>query len=190
MVKSRPPRVNPAPPGGRLDRQRWLDAGLQAVAAHGPAGLRVMAIAQQLGVTKGSFYWHFRDLAGYQAALLAEWETTRTRRLIARVEAAGGDATARLRALLRAVRDTEERLALAVRAWATTNSAVATAVRRVDRRRLAYLARLLHQLGWSKADASTLAHWGYGAWLGRLALGSPRLTSRQLELLLARFAPG
>lgn len=173
----------------RLDRQRWLDAGLEAIAAHGTVGLRIMVIAEQLGVTKGSFYWHFRDLAGYEAALLEEWEASRTQRLIERVESAGGDARARLRLLLMAVLGAEEKLALAVRSWASTDAVVATAVARVDRKRLAYLGGLLRELGWSKADASTLAQWGYAAWLGHLSMRAPRLTARQVTLVLSRFVP-
>jgi len=83
----------------------------------------------------------------------------------------------------------EEKLALAVRSWASTAAVVATAVARVDRKRLGYLGGLLRELGWSKADASTLAQWGYAAWLGHLSMRAPRLTARQVTLVLSRFVP-
>lgn len=58
----------------QLGREDWLLAGLQALAREGEAGLRVEAVARGLGVTKGSFYWHFRDRAGWRQALLDWWE--------------------------------------------------------------------------------------------------------------------
>jgi len=45
--------------GTRLGKADWLDAGLAALAAEGPAALRAEALARQLNTTKGSFYWHF-----------------------------------------------------------------------------------------------------------------------------------
>jgi len=171
----------------RLNRQQWLDAGLEQIAAEGAGGLRIMPIAQRLGVTKGSFYWHFRDLAGYQAALLQEWEASRTQQIIEHVETTGGDAAARLRTLMTLTLRSDARLAQAVRAWATTDTAVADAVARVDKKRLSYLAALLRELGWSKVDASTLAHWAYCALLGHFSMRAPRLTAQQIDLLLDRF---
>ena len=84
----------------KLGRQSWLDAGLARLATHGPHGLRIMTIAQQLGVTKGSFYWHFDDQAEYLAALLQEWEQSRTQLIIEHVEERGGTPVTKLRNLL------------------------------------------------------------------------------------------
>ena len=75
-------------------RHSWLNAGLEQLAAHGPDGLRIMAIAEKLGVTKGSFYWHFRDRPALLAALLEEWEKLATLAIIDEVEAGGGGASA------------------------------------------------------------------------------------------------
>ena len=173
----------------RLNRQRWLDAGLEQVAAQGPGGVRIMQIAQQLGVTKGSFYWHFRDLAGFQEALLQEWESSRTQQLIARVEGTAADPIAKLRTLMAATIGSDMRLAQAVRVWATTDPVAAAAVARVDHERLTYLAGLLREVGWAKADATTLSHWAYCGLLGHLSMRAPRLTTRQLELVLSQFLP-
>ncbi|MFN3661424.1 TetR family transcriptional regulator [Yoonia sp.] len=43
----------------------WLMAGFRALASHGPSALRAAALARDLGTTKGSFYWHFKDLPDY-----------------------------------------------------------------------------------------------------------------------------
>lgn len=57
----------------RLTRDDWLDAAFRAVVEGGFDNVRVLAIADNLGVTRGSFYWHFADHADLIAALLARW---------------------------------------------------------------------------------------------------------------------
>jgi len=58
----------------QLGREDWVLAGLHALARDGEDGLRVEPMARDLGVTKGSFYWHFRDRAGWRQAVLSWWE--------------------------------------------------------------------------------------------------------------------
>lgn len=57
----------------RLTRDDWLDAAFQAVVDGGFDAVRVLTLAQRLGVTRGSFYWHFADHAELVQALLARW---------------------------------------------------------------------------------------------------------------------
>lgn len=58
----------------RLGRDDWLDAAFDAVVDGGFDQLRVVALAQTLGVTRGSFYWHFADHADLVKVLLARWQ--------------------------------------------------------------------------------------------------------------------
>lgn len=58
----------------QLGREDWILAGLHALAKDGDGGLRVEPVARGLGVTKGSFYWHFPDRAGWRQAVLSWWE--------------------------------------------------------------------------------------------------------------------
>jgi AcrR family transcriptional regulator len=58
----------------RLAKEDWLKAARLALLHHGPDGVRVEPLAKQLGVTKGSFYWHFKDRSDLLEALLKEWE--------------------------------------------------------------------------------------------------------------------
>ena len=173
----------------RLNHQHWLDAGLAQLAESGPDSLRIMPIAQRLGVTKGSFYWHFRDLSDYRAALLAEWERAHTQQVIDHVEAAGGDAPAKLRRLMGITVSSDGRLAQAVRHWAHGDPLVARALKRVDRKRLAYVSGLLSALGWPPADAQTLARWAYCGLLGHFSLQGEALSERQVDLILGTFLP-
>lgn len=57
----------------RLTRDDWLDAAFSAVVEGGFDKVRVLLLADTLGVTRGSFYWHFVDRAALVSALLARW---------------------------------------------------------------------------------------------------------------------
>jgi len=59
----------------RLSPEKWIDAGFAALIAHGPASLAAEPLARALGTTKGSFYWHFKDVPAYHAALVRDWHT-------------------------------------------------------------------------------------------------------------------
>jgi AcrR family transcriptional regulator len=126
-------------------RERWLDAGLAALAEEGAAGLRIDRLTRRLGVTKGSFFHHFPSAAAYQTALLAHLEATG----VAQVEAREGELeTADPRSVLgrmtAAVGDTtyglwRADLEVALRAWSFSDPEVRATQDRIDRRRLAML---------------------------------------------------
>jgi hypothetical protein len=62
----------------RTPRSRWIEEGLRALAAGGPDAVRVEALAQALGVTKGGFYGHFADRGALLAEMLDSWEQKAT----------------------------------------------------------------------------------------------------------------
>jgi AcrR family transcriptional regulator len=125
----------------------WVSAGLRCLAERGIEAVRVEPLAKTLGVTKGSFYWHFADRAALLAAILKQWESTGTATIIEQVEAQGGSADARLLDLFYRTRDADGRLEMAIRAWASVDAKAAKALVRVDQRRLNYLEALLHESG-------------------------------------------
>ena len=127
----------------RTPRSRWIEEGLRALAAGGPDAVRVEALAQALGVTKGGFYGHFADRNALLEEMLDTWERKAIEEVFERVERKGGDVRARLR-LAGALTFSAELLPvdLAVRDWARRDPAVADRLRRVDNRRMDYL-RLL-----------------------------------------------
>ncbi|HRF09567.1 MAG TPA: TetR/AcrR family transcriptional regulator, partial [Xanthobacteraceae bacterium] len=63
----------------RLDKRAWIAAAFAELAAHGWDGVRVEPIAATLGVTKGSFYWHFADRDALVGAMFIRWAEGRVR---------------------------------------------------------------------------------------------------------------
>jgi AcrR family transcriptional regulator len=127
----------------RTPRSKWIEEGLQALAAGGPDAVRVEVLAKALGVTKGGFYGHFTDREALLGEMLDAWERMSTNEVIERLEHDGGDVRARIRRAGALTFSAELLLAdLAIRAWARHDPAVATRLRRVDNKRMAYLRQL------------------------------------------------
>ena len=138
----------------RTPRASWVDAGLRALSLGGPDAVRVEVLAKQLGVTKGGFYWHFRDRQALLDAMLDTWEQSLVDAVIETAERGGGDGRARLRRLFAAAEGHEGimELELSVRDWARRDPAVAQRLTRVDDRRMAYLRPLFAEFADGPAD--------------------------------------
>jgi AcrR family transcriptional regulator len=187
MAKS---RSGPAP---ALEPQAWVAAGLRALREGGVEAVRVEALARALGVTKGSFYWHFADRRALLDAMVARWERSTTTNVITAVEAPGGTAADRLRRLIAMAFHGGEidRLESALRRWGSTDDAVRPILARVDAARLAYVTGLLVEHGLAPATARLRARLLYLALIGEFTwtshggAPSPRRTLEALgELLL------
>jgi AcrR family transcriptional regulator len=130
----------------RTPRSSWIEEGLRALGVGGPDAVRIEALAEALGVTKGGFYWHFDDRRALLDEMLDTWERVVIDEAIERVEEGGGDATSKLERLLALASSKQARalgsIDLAIRDWARRDQAVARRLRRVDNRRMEYLRSL------------------------------------------------
>ena len=128
----------------RTPRTSWIDEGLRALGVGGPDAVRVEALAQALGVSKGGFYWHFGGRRELLDEMLDAWERLGVDRVIERVEASGGDARTKVRRLfgVTSFRGDAIKVELAIRDWARRDRTVAKRLKRVDNRRMAYLRSL------------------------------------------------
>ena len=84
--KSDAPATTVAKEGPRLKREDWLQAAFNAVVDGGVDKLKILTLAETLGVTRGSFYWHFADHAELLQATLQGWKDQEIQRLL-RIEA-------------------------------------------------------------------------------------------------------
>lgn len=172
----------------------WIRAGLTRLRHHGIEAVRVEPLARELGVTKGSFYWHFRDRPALLDAMLARWVENATDAVIREADEAGDAAEDRLRRLTRiATADFDGEFELALREWGRRDPAVERALTRVAERRLGYLRSLLRDAGHPPAEAEARAFLLYSALLGHHLLPEAhgrisrrRVLRESLELLLGR----
>jgi AcrR family transcriptional regulator len=162
----------------RLSRQDWADAALEAIAEGGLAAVAVAPLAERLGATKGSFYWHFPSREALIEAALAAWEQTTTSAVIAEIDAASQDPRQQLRLLFKRVTElaARDRIELALLATAD-HPTVRPVLDRVTRRRIEFAAELFHRLGFPRADANRRALLAYSTYLGyaQLVHATPQL---------------
>ncbi|MHC4493101.1 MAG: TetR/AcrR family transcriptional regulator [Planctomycetota bacterium] len=148
-----------AKPRKTLSRENWLGAALEALEESGIGGVKVLPLARRLGVSRGSFYWHFEDRRDLLLSLLAHWEHWSTDTVIAALSESGAsDPRDRLWRLMEMV--LEQGLSNhdpAIRAWALYDADAARAVRRVDRKRLRTVTGLFREAGFSPEQAEARA---------------------------------
>ena len=166
----------------QLSAKDWVDEGLKALASCGFTALKAEPLAKALRVSRGSFYWHFADIAAFHAAILARWHEVAAEQIIANVEAASKDEDP-LALLLRRVFGERLTLERAVRTWASVDPAARAAVQAIDRRRLNYVEGLLAQSGLSAELARARAQILYWAFLG-FALSDQQLPKARQQAVL------
>jgi AcrR family transcriptional regulator len=155
-----PRRPRSAAPAARaqLTPEAWVDAATQVLVDQGIDHVRVDVLAGQLNVTRGSFYWHFRDREDLLRRVLQAWRDRSTVQLTQRLQHAGTEPLAQLldvislpfrgRAAARAAR-----IELAIRAWARRDAMAREAVDEADAARIAYHAQIFTALGFEPAEA-------------------------------------
>ncbi|WP_394835199.1 TetR/AcrR family transcriptional regulator [Pendulispora rubella] len=182
----RAPSRRPGRPENRaLSPRDWADAALWAIGKSGLAAVTIDEVARTLGVTKGSFYWHFEDRLALVRAALERWEEICTQAIIERLEALERPRD-RLQQLLMTVFSENETYApieMAVLA-AAEHPAVAPVVARVASRRLEYLVDTYRRTGLTPADARSAALLAYSAYLGLVQMA--RIAPDQLPTASAR----
>lgn len=154
--------------GKRLSAADWERAALRAIARGGVASLGVEPLAAELGVTKGSFYWHFKSREALLAAALLRWERDATEDVIALL-APLTNPRERLRTLIETASARSSSLHIALSA-AADHPAVGPVLERVSARRIGYLAASFRELGLAPAAAHDRAVLTYAAYVGSLHL--------------------
>lgn len=135
---------------GRFTRAEWLAAALNVLSQEGQARLNVERLAAELGVTKGSFYHHFRNRSDFVEQLLAFWEDEYTDRLRRVLETSLEPPCVRLLQIMTAVeREELTQFDTAFRSWAAQDDAVARVVRRVDTTRFETIKAIFAEIGFT-----------------------------------------
>ncbi|OMC38433.1 TetR family transcriptional regulator [Mycobacterium sp. GA-1841] len=179
---------------GNLTADDWIQAGYALLASDGMRALKVERLCEQIGATRGSFYWHFTDMKGYRAALVASWNAflEQDRRSLAELEhlAPRERLSRMMQALMGPQHWTLER---AMREWARSDDIAAANVRAADHRVLVAVTKAYADYGFSPDDAALRAQATFATGIGVLHLmdSAEALTSsdryeRFLDLMLDR----
>jgi AcrR family transcriptional regulator len=166
----------------QLSSRDWLDRGLKVLAERGFTALKAEPLAKAMGVSRGSFYWHFADVDAFHAAILKHWRDIAAEQIIANLEAASDHADP-LPLLLRQAFGGKLALENAVRTWAALDPVARTAVQAIDRRRLDYLEQLFKRAGFATEIACARAQILYWAFLGFAVSDKPLPRAKQHAVL-------
>lgn len=147
----------------RLSKRDWIRHALVTLAKEGPDKLKVATMSSRLNVSRGSFYWHFRDAADFRDQILRKWQDRTTEQVVRDLEADQTHSD-RLKTLLHRAFGGGLQLDRAIRSWATQDMAVAAVVASVDARRINYVASLIAARGIDESRAlqrATVLYWAY-----------------------------
>jgi AcrR family transcriptional regulator len=170
-------------------KAQWLSAGLEALRKGGVGSVRVERLAGDVGITKGSFYHHFRDRGALLDAVIEYWSREMTDAEFERIQTLRGGLAARLVALAEDVLEKGMgRYDPAIRAWARGDRKVAAAVAQVDRRRIKALAGFFEEGGFTSAEARTRARTFYTFLLGEPQVRAPAREAGELEKMVKILA--
>ena len=179
----------------RLSRQDWLDAARSALISEGKESVKVERLAKKLGVTRGGFYWHFRDREDLLNALLKNWERETN---LAFEQALLGDNANGLSQFCVLVRSwvSEDiynpRYDSAVRDWARVSKRATRAVKRVDRKRIRIIKNIFGAMGYPEDQAFIRARITYFHQIGyyTLGIGETKMQRRELAPLYIEALTG
>jgi AcrR family transcriptional regulator len=163
----------------RLSVDDWIQAGFAILAEEGIKALKIDRLCRRLEVTKGSFYWHFTDIAGYRAALVQAWGELRDDDRRHFGELAGLPPRERLSEMMSSLVSARHwTLERGMREWARTDDAAAASVCAADHRVLAAVRQGFLDYGFGAEEADLRANATFAAGIGFLHLAGPQPSAR------------
>lgn len=154
----------------RMGRAQWVQAARNAISKDGMDALSVEALAKRLRVTKGSFYWHFKNRDALLGAVLSEWEETATNAIVSELSLIA-DPRERLLRLYRVTSAARRDRALYVALGSVRSDAiVASSLSRVAKRRITFLSKAFREIGLPLRKAQYRALLAYTSYVGFLHL--------------------
>ncbi len=149
----------------KTSRETWLDDGLKVLRQDGIEHVRIDTLCKRLGMTKGSFYHHFKNHQSYLEDLLAYWEEKYTSQFIDYAEK-GTTPLEKIKRLNDVALSAYDDPEIHIRAWALTDDVARETVARVDQRRIDYLVKLYTELGMSDEQALVVSRTIYATLIG------------------------
>lgn len=156
----------------KLSSKEWIEAAFRALSIAGPQAIKAEAIARDLGVSKGSFYWHFTNIADLKTKMLAHWFEAATQEIIAQVNEVEGSPADKLTTLINLATGNKNApyggvsVEAAIRDWGKFSDEAGEMVKRVDKQRLNYLVEQLIASGHDEKSARSNAEILYAGLIG------------------------
>jgi AcrR family transcriptional regulator len=168
-----------------LTREDWIRGALELLCTTGVDGVKIVPLARRLGVTSGSFYWHFTNRRQLHEALLEYWEREMTDAAIVAAKDIGDPPEERIWHLMEQVMITGmARYDLAFWHWAQTDAAVLKIFQRVLDKRFAFAAWMFKEAGFSKTQAEVRGRMMVVYMMGESTLVSDTAVKRKKQLRL------
>ena len=173
----------------QLTRDGWIEAALAVLVEEGVEAVQITQLAKRLGVTRGSFYWHFTSREELLDALIAEWRARNSDVMLS--------ALAESESLQQGILDLfavwvdhtrfDPQLDQAVRDWARRSESVRESVTREETNRVAAIAEFYCRHGFAKTEAFIRARVIYFTQLGYYALGIQEPMTDRMSYLEAYY---
>lgn len=167
----------------RTPRDAWVAEALQALAAGGPDAVRVEALASSLGVSKGGFYWQFKNRRALLDEMLDSWEKAVVEDVIVRIESEPADPRAKLRQLFELAPSVDFAVELALRDWSRRDEGVAERLRRIDNRRMEYLRSLFAGFCPDEDDVEARSMLAFSLFIGSYFIAARHPEKSRSEIL-------
>ena len=139
----------------RLTRKDWVHGALEILQERGVDGVKIVVIAKRMGVTSGSFYWHFKGLRDLLDSLLEFWERELTDAIIVKAKTLGGSPEKRILDLMQQV--IEHNAAVhdhAISVWARSDPAAQEIFDRTIQKRFDFARWMFKKAGFSDRQAA------------------------------------
>ena len=173
-------------PVNTLTRENWIDFALQRLTEEGIDKVTITGLARELSVTKGSFYWHFKDRDDLLQVMLTRWEETGSKLVFGEVERVGGDAVRRLKHLsdivIRRYGD-QLNLELALRDWGRKDLKIANILRQEDEKRIDYISGLFVEIYGDVKIAEAKAWLLFSLFVGEIIIAAPMKEQSREDML-------
>ncbi len=138
----------------RLSREDWLRGALELMSVAGVEGVKIVPLAEQLGVTSGSFYWHFKNRRELYDALLDYWEREMTDAAIETAKEVPGPPKERIWHLMdQVMTDGMARYDLAIWHWSQSDSKARRVFKRALKKRFSFATWMYSEAGFPNEQA-------------------------------------
>jgi len=157
----------------KVTRDDWLGLAERVLVSHGVSQIKILKLAEELGVSRSSFYWYFESRDDLLAKLLDHWEAHNTATLVAHAERSSPTIWSAITAVFECWLDPglfDPRLDFAIREWARRSGSVRARVDRADEARIAALKAMFRRHGYQPTEAFIRARVMYFMQIGYYAL--------------------